>query len=44
MVWGIERLSIPSNAAYSVSQLRILIRKIEAIIGRSIPLEEWQTL
>jgi len=44
MVWGTERLSIPSNAEYSVPQLRVLIREVEAVIGRSVPLEEWQTL
>jgi hypothetical protein len=44
MVWGTERLAIPSNAEYSVPQLRVLIREIAAIIGRSVPLEEWQAL
>lgn len=44
MVWGTERLSIPSNAEYSVPQLHVLIREIEAIIGRSVPLQEWQAL
>lgn len=44
MVWGTERLSIPSNAEYAVSQLRVLIREIEAIIGRGISLKEWQAL
>lgn len=44
MVWGTDRLSIPSNAEYSVPQLRVLIREIEVIIGRGISLEEWQVL
>lgn len=44
MVFGTDRLSIPSNAEYSVAQLRVLLRELEAIIGRSIPLDEWQNL
>ena len=44
MVFGTDRLSIPSNAEYSVPQLRVLVREVEAIIGRSIPLDEWQSL
>ncbi|MBZ0170155.1 MAG: hypothetical protein K8F29_12020 [Kofleriaceae bacterium] len=44
MVWGAERLAIPSNPEYSVPQLRVLIREVEAIIDCSVPLEEWQAL
>ena len=44
MVYGTDRLSIPSNAEYSIPQLRVLVREVEAIIGRSIPLDEWQSL
>ncbi len=44
MVFGTDRLSIPSNAEYSVAQLRVLVREVEAIIARSIPLDEWQNL
>jgi hypothetical protein len=44
MVFGTDRLSIPSNAEYSVAQLRVLVREVEAIIGRSIPLDECQSL
>ena len=44
MVFGTDRLSIPSNPEYSVAQLRVLISEVEAIIGRSVPLEEWQSL
>lgn len=44
MVFGTDRLSIPSNSEYTVAQLRVLIREVEAIIGRSIPLDEWQNL
>jgi len=44
MVHGADRLSIPSNAEYSVPQLHVLVREVEAIIGRSVPLDEWQSL
>ena len=44
MVFGTDRLSIPSNAEYSVPQLRVLVREVESIIGRSIPLDEWHDL
>lgn len=44
MVFGTDRLSIPSNPEYPVAQLRVLVREVEAIIGRSIPLDEWQNL
>ena len=43
MVHGADRLSIPSNAEYSVPQLHVLVREVEAIIGRSVPLDEWQS-
>jgi hypothetical protein len=36
MVWGQHRMAIPSNAEYSVPQLRMLIREVEEIIGRRI--------
>ena len=44
MVFGTDRLSIPSNAEYSVLQLRVLVREVESIIGRSIPLDQWMNL
>ncbi len=39
-----HRLAIPSNAEYSVPQLRLLIREVEAVIGRKIKAEEWNRL
>jgi hypothetical protein len=41
MVMGGNRLTLPSNAEYSVSQLRMMPREVEAMIGRAITLEEW---
>jgi predicted RNA binding protein YcfA (HicA-like mRNA interferase family) len=39
-----HRLSIPSNAEYSVGQVRMMLREVEAILGRPITLEEWDGL
>jgi len=39
-----KRLAVPSNAEYSVPQLRTMIREVEAILGREISLEEWDAL
>jgi len=44
MVFGNERLTIPSNAEYSVPQLRILLQEVQAILGREVPLAEWSRL
>jgi len=44
MVYQQHRLTIPSNMEYSVSQLRMMIRELEDIIGRSITIEEWDSL
>lgn len=44
MVHGNFRLSIPSNEEYSVPQLRAMLREVELILGRSIAVEEWDTL
>lgn len=44
MVHHQQRLTIPSNAEYSVPQLRILIREAEAIILREITADEWSSL
>ena len=41
MIHGGHRLAIPSNSEYSVPQLRMLIREVEAILGRAIALDEW---
>lgn len=44
MVYMQYRLAIPSNKEYSISQLRMMIREVEGIIGREIKVEEWNIL
>jgi hypothetical protein len=44
MVYEQHRLAIPSNAEYSVPQLRMMLQETEAIIGRRITPSEWSTL
>lgn len=41
MVYSQKRLAIPSNSEYSISQIRIMIREIESILGRRITLRDW---
>ena len=44
MVFGENRLTIPSNTEYSVPQLRMMLNEIERIIGRAITIDEWSNL
>ena len=44
MVYGDHRLAVPSNSEFSVSQLRMMVREIQAILGREISAGEWQNL
>ncbi len=44
MVIGQDRLAIPSNAEYSVPQLRMLLRQVGALLGREITSDEWSRL
>ncbi len=44
MVYKEHRLVIPSNAEYSVPQLRMMLRETETIIGRKISTDEWNEL
>jgi len=44
MVHQQQGLAIPSNAEYSVPQLRMLIREAEAIVQREITADEWSSL
>jgi hypothetical protein len=44
MVHQQYRLAIPSNHEYSVTQLRMMIREVEVILGRSVAIEEWDSL
>jgi hypothetical protein len=44
MVFENHRLSIPSNAEFSVPQLRMMLNEVEAILDRSITADEWNNL
>jgi hypothetical protein len=44
MVCEGARLAIPSNAEYSVPQLRMMLREVEDIIGRQVTADEWSEL
>ena len=44
MVYQQHRLAIPSNAEYSVPQLRFMLQEVARIIGREITVEEWNSL
>jgi len=44
MVYEQHRLAIPSDAEYSVPQLRMMIREVEDILTRKIRLDEWNKL
>jgi len=44
MIFAQCRLTIPSNSEYSVPQLKMMIREVEAILGREIGVEEWNNL
>ena len=44
MVYQQCRLTIPSNSGYFVSQLKMMMREIEAIIFHQIDVNEWNGL
>ena len=44
MIFGAHRQTLPANPEYSVPQIRMLVRQLETIIGRKIPVEEWEKL
>ena len=44
MIYQEHRLAIPSNEEYSVPQLRVMLREVARIIGREIPMKEWEHL
>ncbi len=44
MLLGSHRQTIPSNDEFSVPQLRMMLREVEAILGREITLVQWNTL
>lgn len=44
LVYGQKRQTIPSNTDYSVPQLKMLLRQVEAVLGRKITADEWDLL
>ena len=44
MVLSQKRLAIPSNSEYSVPQLRMMIREVEAMMRREVTSDEWNNL
>lgn len=44
LVFEHHRLAIPSNAEYSVPQLRMMMREVETILGRTLSADEWNRL
>ncbi|MGI8467859.1 MAG: hypothetical protein ACR2N3_05350 [Pyrinomonadaceae bacterium] len=44
MLFGQNRLTIPSNSEYSVPQLKMMLREVEFIVEKSISIEEWNDL
>jgi len=44
MIFRDHRLSIPSNAEFSVPQLRMMIREVESILSRTLDSDEWNRL
>ncbi|MCX5733696.1 MAG: type II toxin-antitoxin system HicA family toxin [candidate division NC10 bacterium] len=44
MVYEQYRLAIPSNAEYSVPQLRMLIQEVEGILSHEVAMDEWNHL
>ncbi len=44
LVFENNRLTIPSNAEYSMPQLRMMIREAEEILNRKIDVNEWNNL
>jgi hypothetical protein len=44
LLYGAHRQAIPSNAEFSVHQLRMLLRQLERPLGRAISAPEWEKL
>ena len=44
LIYGTDRLAVPSNSEYSVPQLKMMLAELEKILGRTISLEEWNNL
>ena len=44
MAFGGHHQTIPTNSEYSIPQVRMLVRQVEAILGRTIRADEWENL
>lgn len=44
MRYGERTMTIPNNHEFSVPQLKMLLKQVAIILGRTIPLTEWQKL
>jgi hypothetical protein len=44
MTFGAYRQTVSSNTEYSVPQLQMLLRQVEAILEREISVEDWEDL
>jgi hypothetical protein len=42
MTFGAHRQTVPTNAEYSVPQIRMLVRQVEAILERDITVDDWE--
>ena len=44
LLYGMLRLTVPSNAEYSVPQVRTMLREVAVLLQREITAEEWESL
>ena len=44
MTYTHHRLAIPSNAEYSIPQLRFILKEVVSIINRELSADEWENL
>ncbi len=44
MIYNQNRLAIPSNSEYSVTQFLMMLNEVEQIAGRKISADEWYRL
>jgi len=44
MIHESHRLAIPSNAEYSVDEVRMMMAEVEIILGRAVTAAEWGRL
>lgn len=44
MIYEYHRLTIPSNSEYSISQLKMMLKQVESIIGITITADFWENL